>query len=48
MPDLLLNFCLGVIFLLLSTRAFVKLAKNISLVFRHCSFIYLFTLKLTS
>ncbi len=34
MLDLFLKFCLGVIFLLLSTRAFVRLAKNISLAFR--------------
>ncbi len=34
MLELLLKFCLGVIFLLLSTQAFVKLAKNISLAFR--------------
>jgi len=32
--ELLLKFCLGVIFLSLSTQAFVKLAKNISLAFR--------------
>ncbi len=34
MLDLLLKFCLGVIFLLLSTQTFVKLAKNISSAFR--------------
>lgn len=34
MLELLLKFCLGVVFLLLSTQAFVKLAKKISLAFR--------------